>query len=385
MEIYLPEDTSVNSKKSPSHAGLVNMHSIQRKTSGPQPSPQRPIVSSPPSSPLLAPQNAANPLRTVAANSPPVGKSGKFIEKLQNENASLRRDYNVERSAKEEAQKGLGASKAIEAELMAENSRLEILQSTNDRALERKSRKIEELQALLDAERARRIDAEAREKQMAAELDRTNEDTHRTLAQAVTEQKRAETHADALQDGVRRLEATYKNQVAKMRRDLTALVELEQQNKTKLVALEVLCDQRRQETGHAAELVRKMELLMKKYVEEKDGVFSTLQSEAREMREKAERTDVESEALMKEVANTRDRMRWVLAVDGMHREQRGERVEEPNVQNISDQGVSNRQGAKIQDEEHKDLKPQDQKAQKAQDQKEQKMYKKLHKEQKKKK
>lgn len=292
-------------------------YSSQRQVSGPQPLPNGGM--SYPTSSTLSPTSSANGINhnsfgAVLSPGGSTGKSGQFIERLQNENATLRREYNVERSAKEEAQKSLSASKTIESKLIAENSRLELLQSTNARAIERKNRKIEELRASLEAETDRRKAAEAREQQMASELDNTHTETNKAISEAFTAQKRAEANADALKDGLHRLQARYERQVQTMTKQLSELRTRQQEDRAKLLALDVSGDQRRQEIRHSDEVVERMQKLMILYKNDQTTMFDRLESEAAEMRQIAEQRGQRSEQLISEMEQARDKMNWVVGV-----------------------------------------------------------------------
>jgi hypothetical protein len=317
--------------------GFINMtYSSQRQVSGPQPAVGLALPSSlgstltvpSPTSGLAGPStNTTSPITpgsngvqypwasTVLSGAATTGKSSQFIERLQNENATLRRENNVEKSAKEEAQKSLSTSKAIESKLIAENARLELLQTTNARAIERKNRKIDEQRAALEAETDRRRAAETREQQMAVELDNTHAETNRALAEALAAQKRAEANADALRDGLHRLQARYERQVQNMAKDLAALKKRQQEDRAKLLALEVSGDQRGQEIRHTDDLVERMQTLMHTYKEQQEGMFDSLEAGADEMRAAATQRQQSGDRLLSEMTAARDKMRWVVGVD----------------------------------------------------------------------
>ncbi|KAF2754147.1 hypothetical protein EJ05DRAFT_150096 [Pseudovirgaria hyperparasitica] len=317
-----PEDSPPASPSPPGNH--YNMTTALRKVSGPtQPSPQAtPNANSPSatlsplSNGLSSPNAPWGPPVTIGAS----GKSGKFIERLQNENASLRRDYNVERSAKEEAQKSLSTTKGIEAKFRAENERLEMLHTTNTRAIERKNRKIDELKAALDAEVTRRQAAEVREQQMATELDNTHAEKNQAVSEAHTREIREKANADALKDGLHRMQTRYERQVHNMTKDLGAITKREQENRKRIMALEVSTDQGRREINNSDEIVHKMGSLLNTYKAEHETMVERLSKEAEDFRNATHERVQNGERLVREMQETKDKMNWTMNLDRLQKE-----------------------------------------------------------------
>jgi hypothetical protein len=322
----------------------------QRRVSGPSPAALSASSSSPVSSSKRAfPLNSVSPpsLNTNVENTripsgsqmPSVvtpqsaqagnlGKSGQFIERLQSENASLRRELNFEKAAREEAQKGMTALKGAQNKVREDNERLQLLQATSDRTTERKNRKIEELQAALEAETQRRKTAEAQQQQMATALEQKHQETSQIIAEALTAQKYAEAQEAALRDGMQRLQTRYGQQVLHIRKDLLALITERQEDQSKMKSLDASMQSQRVLLLAQDETIASMQATMMQYEEERKELFSMLEQQAADFRSRAEERDAKGEAMVKELVDTRDKMKWVMANHARQQEEQPKRKKE---------------------------------------------------------
>lgn len=256
---------------------------------------------------------AHNPsLRVVSGGAS--GKSSQYIERLSSEVDKLKRDAKAKELALEEARRELKASKAIERDCRSENERLNILQESHDRTMKRKDRQLEESRAQLQAETQRRIAATLQADEMSTELGKTLEDSKRAVAEAVTAQKRAETHAEALRDGISRLRSEYEGQVQRLNKQMEEVMKGWEEGRKRLAALEVSGDHQHQEKAHSDGIVKSMSELMEDMKLGYDTRVRELEEEVADMRSKVEEWEHSAQALNDEMTAARDKMRWVVGV-----------------------------------------------------------------------
>ena len=246
------------------------------------------------------------------APSPGTGtRSTQVIERLTSDNDRLRRELHAERLARKEAQEGLNTSKSIISRLQTESANLAYIHDNDTRLMEKKERKVDELRVSLESEVSRRVEAERRASEMARQLENTVTTSSREVAENRNLAKRAEAHATSLADGMRR----FKDTMDDLRRQLKALEAAREEDRAKLLKLEVLCDQQRQEIERSEDAVKSMSTTMKSY---KDATQSTMDgalAEARHWRAQADHHSRRMDRASEEMEETVHKMAWVMGMN----------------------------------------------------------------------
>lgn len=175
------------------------------------------------------------------------GKSGRVIEKLMAENDRLRRELKVETTARDEERKAKEALRQQRDFLQSTNDNL-VLQGNIDRAsLARKDRKIEELKQQKEAEAKLRETAEGDLRITQRETNEVVQEVKTQLSKEVTERKKAVNEYDVLKESLKRIDATYKSRLDKMKVRIDTLEQQRQKDADLLRKLEVTIEQQQQE------------------------------------------------------------------------------------------------------------------------------------------
>ncbi|KAF2436384.1 hypothetical protein EJ08DRAFT_144931 [Tothia fuscella] len=241
-------------------------------------------------------QYSHGPNGTLASDNSPsptaAGKTSQVLAKLTAENDRLRREIKAERAAREEATVQFQVLKGRVNRLEDQNQTLNHQFDTNEGALTRKERRLDDLRATLAEETGRRKRAEEREAEMGRKLGETVSQAAKEVAEAHTLQKAAENAYSTISKEYSGLQ----RRIDILRKELQEAVERIDFEKTKhrrqLTQLELVLDQQRREHDRSAKQVVDMKALITTYQETEDNV----------------------KALEKEMQETVDEMRWVMAL-----------------------------------------------------------------------
>jgi chromosome segregation ATPase len=299
---------------SPPQPAPSGMATSQRKASGP-------LARDGALPPLPADANGAPSWRSNPHSSSPNNKTSRYIDKVTSENERLLRELKAERLAREEETKRIAAARTAAEDLHAEYQHLQVLADTNARALERKDRKLEELAAALETEKARRIAAEKKADEALGLLDITQTEAQKEVSKAKELQMHAEANSNASRDGFKRLNEKYHRQVKSLRDDLET-VRKEGQNQADQIRRHLMINQQiRQELGRLQnadnQLQRRFEEMKAHYEKE----LEKLAKEARELRAAIPAREAQAAALVTEMEEVRDKMKWVMAQDRRNQQQ----------------------------------------------------------------
>lgn len=232
------------------------------------------------------------------------GKSGRVIERLQQEIDRLNREKQLLRLQHEEAERAKETLNASISYLRDRNSVYESSHESNLRQLQRKERQVEELKADLQREKLKTARAEE-----AARTAVANEDDWREQAQqakSIAQQKEAEYDAiascrnmdnDRQQNGLDRIKA----HLEELRRQRSE--DLEKQKR-----MEIIAEQQKQTIEQLDELTRKLTANFRLYRSEIDSAIEGLRSIASE-------NDRLVQEKVEEMKRVTGEMRWFVNVE----------------------------------------------------------------------
>ena len=266
------------------------------------------------------------------------GKSGRVIERLMSENDALRRDIKLERVNAETAReaKNVAEEKARDLAEQLEKSQHDTI--VTKQLLKKQDRRVNELKAQIDGEKARTNAAVESERGWKLELDRTIAESKAMVEQTVADSnaKVEESKANgeerimyaAMMEGrVKVMEDSWKKKdrelnktVENLGREIKSLILERQADDQKIVILQRLCDQ---QTILLASLNKKnaeLSAVHEAYKKEQENVLRTIKGNA----VKSEET---SSALLAESNRVLGELRWAIAVRENVRENVGENVE----------------------------------------------------------
>lgn len=258
--------------------------------------------------PGASPWNHMNPHAT-----PTNSKTSQYIDKITSENERLRRELRAERLAREDEAKRVSAAKSKAEDSRAEHQHLQVLADANARAIERKDRKIDELKAALETEAKRRQAAESRAEEALKMLGDTRSETQRQLATAYELMHRADASADAAKSGYDRKVEGFKKQIKSLSQQINDLIRDRLVDQDKIKRQAIVSDQLQHELARTMRTEGAMKNLMEEYKKEYQRELNALLEEAHRMRSSLPDKEREAVALVEELRETRDKMKWVMA------------------------------------------------------------------------
>lgn len=258
--------------------------------------------------PGSSPWNRMNPHAT-----PNNSKTSQYIDKITSENEKLRRELHAERLAREDEAKRVSAAKSKAEDSRAEHQHLQVLADANARAIERKDRKIDELKAALDTEAKRRQAAESRAEEALKMLGDTRSETQRQLASAYELMHRAEASEDACKTGYKRKVESYEKQLKTLSQNVAGLIRDRLIDQDKIKRQAIVSDQLQHELARTIRTEGGMKNILQEYKKEFEKELNALLEEAHKMRTTLPSKEQEAAALVEELQETRDKMKWVMA------------------------------------------------------------------------
>ncbi|MCJ1378369.1 hypothetical protein MMC17_001467 [Xylographa soralifera] len=165
------------------------------------------------------------------------GKSGREIEKLNNQKAMLQREVKALTTARDEAHRGGELARMLVESLQTKNANLTSICESNSIALSRKDRKIEELKAEVKSERERREMAVRQQKEVARERDEVVVACKRETLEAKEIARKTSCQYDVLSSSLRGLDAGFRRQTTKLEEEVESF---QQQQITAVARLDEL-------------------------------------------------------------------------------------------------------------------------------------------------
>ncbi|KAF2133043.1 hypothetical protein P153DRAFT_284319 [Dothidotthia symphoricarpi CBS 119687] len=296
---------------------VMPAYTSPRNVSGPLAVESALMASDPlaPGSQWARPNPHANPLSSQNNS-----KTSQYIDKITSENDRLRRELRAEKLAREDETKRVSAARSKAEDSRTELQHLQVLADTNERAIERKDRKLEELKATLEAEANRRRVAEQRAEEALRMLGDTRSETQRQLSTAYEMQHMAETNLETAREGFKRIGEGYEKKVRYMTEQLNELRQSRNEDADKIKRQAIISDQLNHELSRAGRTDQNRQNLMVSYKEEHQKQLDGLVEEAQKMRLSLPEKEREAEKLIQSLKETRDKMKWVMT---QHRRQGG--------------------------------------------------------------
>ncbi|KAH0564789.1 hypothetical protein GP486_001818 [Trichoglossum hirsutum] len=233
------------------------------------------------------------------------GKSGRVIEKLMAENDRLRRELKLETLRREEEQKRGEMARGKMESLQNLNDHLVHQTNVDKASLARRERKIEDLKADIEAERKRRLEAESGLKQVQRESDAMIQDLKSNLVSESEKARKNSSQYDVLASSWKQLDDGYRRKTEVFRKELRQLKEGKDEDRAKLARLEIIVEQQRQEVEKLRVTKERMEKQYGDYIEEAE-------TSTRDMREKAQRNERESEEVLEETKKVLGELRYLV-------------------------------------------------------------------------
>lgn len=245
-------------------------------------------------------------------STPSNSKTSQYIDKITSENDRLRRELKAEKLAREDETKRVSAAQSKAENSRADFQHLQVLADTNARAIERKDRKLEELKATLDAEVHRRKVAEQRAEEALKMLGDTRSETQRELAQAYDMKHMADTHLETARDGFKRITESYEKKLKNINDELQELRRQRVEDADKIRRQAIISDQLHHEMSRTTRTESNLTNMMEAYKAEHKKEMDALIAEAEKMRQALPEKEEEAQALIDQMKETRDKMRWVM-------------------------------------------------------------------------
>ncbi|KAG0130973.1 hypothetical protein HOY82DRAFT_608655 [Tuber indicum] len=235
------------------------------------------------------------------------GKSGRVIERLMSDVDRLKRELKVETTAREEERKAKEAIKSSRDSLQSTNDNL-IHQTNIDKAsLARKDRKIEELKAEREAERARRLESDSSLNEHIRQSNEQLQELKTQLSHEVVERKRASNQYEVLLQSWKHLDEGYTGRVDKLREELEALQKGRLKDRELFRRLEVTIEQQQQELEKLRSAKNRISDKYLKVIHEAEG-------EIEDIRTLAKVAEKETAETLSEAKDTLGQLRHVLNV-----------------------------------------------------------------------
>ncbi|KEQ92423.1 hypothetical protein AUEXF2481DRAFT_50927, partial [Aureobasidium subglaciale EXF-2481] len=241
-----------------------------------------------------------------------LGKSGRVIEKLMAENDKLKREIKSEAAKREELQRTANAQKPRLEALQAENARLSHCKAVDESVIKRRDRKIEDLKAELDVERQKRESLEHRVQDAERKMGEYHEHSNKEVQQAVEEAKHATTHASILETSHRQLSSEYRQRIAAANKQLRELNDDREEDRKRLIKLDVVNHQMRQESEKARKLYNELLAASDRYREEKDSEVDDVLGDVKDLKGGISNREVELDKTLEEMHDTMNRMKWLM-------------------------------------------------------------------------
>lgn len=235
------------------------------------------------------------------------GKSGRVIHNLQEEIARLTRELSVYRSRAEEVQHH---NETLKEQIANIGERLRNSEQSNEanlNSIARKDRKIEDLKAEIQQERARRQRAEAEMARVNQLMSEKQESFHRRCAELQEITNHATAQYDALAKATQREKSDLQRKFKHLRDEINSLREQAAKKDLEQERLDALIDRQNKELEAERNRIA--------------GIFNAYQSyknqrdqELRDLIEHGHQNEATIDAGLASLKETEDKMKWVMNV-----------------------------------------------------------------------
>ncbi|RDA94152.1 hypothetical protein CP533_6584 [Ophiocordyceps camponoti-saundersi (nom. inval.)] len=236
-----------------------------------------------------------------------LGKTGRVINKLVSDNDALKRDIQIER---------LRADEAKQAARLVEDKMERIISDYEGRLLEasvtktlltRKERQVETLTAAIDVEKKKAAAALEREKNWRNELEKVRGDSAAQIDEATSYAALMEGRYNAISSHWRDQGDEVKRSVARIRGEISTIVEERRSDDDKIQTLRDLCDQ---QDSNIRQLRRERDDMSRLF----DAYKQTQEDDLRGIRDEARAREEEQERILDESRSALAKLKWALNV-----------------------------------------------------------------------
>lgn len=222
------------------------------------------------------------------------------VERMQREIKLLTVKY------EEEARRSESARALVES-LQTTNANLTSICEANNVTLGRKDRKIEELKAELESERARRVRSEGENKEISKERDEVVAACKKELMEEKEVARKSSSQYEVLSSSWRGLDDRYRRQMQRFKEDLQELEAGRREDQIRFDQLTVVFTQLNKE---AASSQAEKEYVVKQFEQYKQDKDDSI----RHMKEQAERNELANEKALEEMGRVVGQMKYCINV-----------------------------------------------------------------------
>ncbi|KAE8442673.1 hypothetical protein EG329_002971 [Mollisiaceae sp. DMI_Dod_QoI] len=256
---------------------------------------------------IASPSNSNNQQWSTAVGRSTLGKSGRVIEKLQNEIDTMRRELTSERLNTAEMKNAVGLADAKLATMREEYDIALHDAAIAKTSLKRRERQVAEMKAQIESEKQRADKAVEREKGWRDQMELIEQESKRKIEEA-------QMHA-ALMDGrVKAMTSHWKEQgaevdrtVKKLSKEIDQIVEERRADDDRMNMLQGLCDQQAEQLTSLQAEKEAIEKKFEDYKREQEHALRDIKATAESQQEKAESKLQEAEEVL-------GQLKWALNV-----------------------------------------------------------------------
>ncbi|MCJ1296273.1 hypothetical protein MMC34_007839 [Xylographa carneopallida] len=235
------------------------------------------------------------------------GKSGREIEKLNNQKATLQREVKALITARDEAVRGGELARILVESLQTKNANLTSICESNTIALSRKDRKIEELKADLKSERERREMAVRQQKEVVRERDEVVVVCKKEVLEAKELARKTSCQYDVLSNSLRGLDAGFRRQTTKLEEEVKSLQQQQVTAVGRLDELSIVSTHLSHENHTTRKAYQDVVVQFEMYKKEnEDGL--------QEIKQRSVKSDLANEEALQEMQSVTGQMRHVINV-----------------------------------------------------------------------
>ena len=232
------------------------------------------------------------------------GKSGRVIERLQQEIDRLNRDKQLLRLRHEEAERATETLHTQYRYLQDRNSNYESSHEANLRQLNRKERQVEDLREEVQREKAKTLRAE--EALRAAAMSEGEWREQASQAKAIAQQKEAE--YDAISSCRNMDNDRHQNGLARIKASFEELLKRREEDLDKQKRIEIIAEQRKMEIDQLENLSRKLQSNFNAY-------RTSIDSAIEDLRASASGNETAVQDKLTEMKRVTGEMKWLMKVE----------------------------------------------------------------------
>ncbi|MCJ1246260.1 hypothetical protein MMC30_003466 [Trapelia coarctata] len=233
------------------------------------------------------------------------GKSGRVIDRLMQDVERMQREIKLLTVKYEEEARRSESARALVESLQTTNANLSSICEANNVAMARKDRKIEELKADLESERARRVRSEAQNKEISMERDDVVAACKKDLMEEKEVARKTSSQYEVLSSSWRGLDDGYRRQMQKLKEGLKELESGRQEDQVRIDQLNIVFTQLNKEAESSQAEKQYVVKQFEQYKQDKEDSI-------RQMKEQAERNELANDNALQEMNMVVGQMKYVI-------------------------------------------------------------------------